>query len=95
MYHTAQLKTEMALKTEKIPPQNKFLFGLKVIFCYLNTFFDDYYINYYILYKYYPGLGRIFQTRHGSEIQCVSVSDIEPDIARIKKAQHCGPPRRF
>ena len=22
----------------------------------------------------YPGLGRIFQTRHGSEIQCVSVT---------------------
>ncbi len=32
-------------------------------------------------------LCRIFQTRHGSEIQCVSVSDAEPDIARIQKAR--------
>ena len=33
---------------------------------------------------FHPGLGRIFQTRHGSEIQCVSVSHAEnhhePDI---------------
>ena len=42
-----------------------------------------------------PGLGRIFQTRHGSEIVCVSVSDHESDIGQIKKAHRCGPPRRF
>ena len=42
-----------------------------------------------------PGLGRIFQTRHGSEIMYLSVRNAEPDIGQTKKAPGCGTSRRF
>ena len=43
MYHTAQLKTEMALKTEKIPPQKSDFLWFKSDFLLSKHIFDDYY----------------------------------------------------
>ena len=42
--------------------------------------------NVLTFFNFNPGLGRIFQTRHGSEIQCVCVSHAETTSGRSKKA---------